>query len=159
MVLEIPESLESYENTAKQYKEKMYGNYDGVPILIEGEQADIKTDRNLIPLSDNSDPNVSPSNAVISNLNYIGSTNWQTAGQRLSWNVNVKESGLYSLSFKFRQNKVTNGTSFRALYIDNSIPFYEASSVDFGYDSSWQTKKIMTKSSLKILPHGLKNRT
>ena len=36
-------------------------------------------------------------------INYIGSTNWQSQGDKLSWKINVEQEGLYALSFKFRQ--------------------------------------------------------
>lgn len=68
---------------------------------------------------------MTPSSPSLTKLNYIGGTSWQDAGQFLVWNFEVKESGYYSLGFRYRQSDVINAESWRWLKIDGKTPFSE----------------------------------
>lgn len=129
----------TFENPEETYAEKGYENYKGDEIIfIEGEAADLKSTNSLVAKSDNSDPSVSPTSPFVSKINYIGSTNWQSPGDTLTWKFVAPESGLYKLGIKFRQNGILNGSSYRRLYIDGEVPFSGVKSIDFPYKSGWQ---------------------
>ena len=140
IVLEAPKQISTYNEYIANFKDKPV--YQGSEVIIQGENADYKTASHLVPLADISDKSVqsfdgSENNGIYEKINYIGSTNWQSQGDKLTWKVNAPQDGLYVLSFKFRQKYVTNGVSYRELMIDDEIPFAEAKSISFDYDSVW----------------------
>ena len=126
----------TYEEIIKNYDATK--NYNGSPINIEGEKASIKSTRSLVAKSDNSSPEIYPSSAVVSKLNYIGGSTWKGAGDELIWNFSVPKSAYYKLGFSFKQNGVINGSVYRNLKIDGKSPFLEAQNVKFDYSSKWQ---------------------
>lgn len=127
----------------KEYKEyinkyKQAENYNGKNITVQGEDADIKSDTVLYPISDKSSPMVEPVETGKIILNTIGGNNWKTANQYIKWNIKTEESGFYSLNIKYKQNRNVGQRVRRALYINGEIPFSEASSLTFEYSSKWQ---------------------
>lgn len=110
------------------------------PILIQGENADVKSGDFLIPKANNSDAEMNPTDMRITKINYIGGSAWKNPGDYLKWKFEVKTSGYYYLNFRFKQSELINGDSFRRLKIDTEIPFKEAKSIKFSYDTDWQTK-------------------
>ncbi len=138
--LAAPEQVLSYA----QYKNKYSGakKYNGKEIHIEGEKATYKSTASLNPLIDNSDPSVYPTEPFKELINYIGSTGWQSAGETLTWEVNVPQDGLYRIGFRYRQNVVINGNSYRHLKVDGQTPFAEAKNIAFGYGGNWQFKEL-----------------
>ena len=129
----------AYEEYLKNHEGA--ADYTGVQLDIQGEKADFKSSDSLIPLTDQSSPHASPSDPQRSRLNYIGATNWQTTGDTLVWQVEVPESGFYTLSFKYLQSYLLNGQSYRSFAVDGEIPFAEAAQIAFPYATGW---KVMT---------------
>ena len=115
-------------------------NYDGAPILVEGEAAIYKSDYWLNAASDNNSALVYPADPVKTKINYIGGANWDSDGDEIFWTVNVPAAGYYCIDFIYRQNYVTNGSTYRTLKINGKLPFAEASSISFPYTSNWDTK-------------------
>ncbi len=70
-------------------------------------------------------------------LNSIGGSKWKSAGDWISWTVDVKESGLYEISLRAKQNISRGLFSTRKLSIDGKIPFNEAQNCKFVYKSNW----------------------
>lgn len=70
-------------------------------------------------------------------LNTIGGAKWSTPGDWISWTVNIKESGLYKISLRAKQNVSRGLFSSRKLSIDGSVPFKEAMNCKFVYRSDW----------------------
>ncbi len=140
----VPSSI---ENGYKEYK-KNYSNkkvYNGEEIIIEGEEAVLKSDTILYPLSDKSSAKVSPAKVGSIMLNTIGGNNWKTANQYIKWTVNAPESGLYSITLKTKQNRNVGQKVRRALYINGEIPFLEAGSFIFDYSSKWRMITLGTE--------------
>ncbi len=138
-----PEQVVSYEEYIKQYSDADY--YTGNELKIEGESAKYKSTSSINPLIDNSDPSITPTEPFKEKINYIGSTGWQTPGETLTWVVDVPESGLYKLAFRFRQNMVIDGNSYRGFKVDGVTPFSEAEAIAFGYDGNWQFMELAEK--------------
>lgn len=109
-------------------------------VVLEGEKADLKNERSLIPLSDNDSAAVYPSSPSHSRLNYIGGSNWSTPGSALTWNFHVDTAGYYTVEFLFRQSELLGGVSFRHMAIDGKAPFAEAERIRFPYASGWQDR-------------------
>jgi hypothetical protein len=85
----------------------------------------------MYPISDGSSSAIQPSSAESLLLNSIGGSKWQTSGQWLEWNVNVKQSGFYRLSLVAKQDQQAGQPSSRRLYIDGEVPFAEVDCIRF----------------------------
>lgn len=134
LTLTSPEQLLPYSEAAAAYPDSAAG---GKVIIIEGEDAALKSDKSLISKCDNSDPSLSPVNPVSDVINYIGSTNWQDIGEELEWEFNVPESGRYSLAFHYRQSYNLESNVYRRMKIDGKTPFSEAAQISFAYRAKW----------------------
>lgn len=116
------------------------------PIIIEAEDAYLKSSRSMPAFSDNSSAKLSPSSAFNSKLNYIGGANWNTPGAELVWKFRAEESGWYKLGFSYKQDTVINGKTYRLLCIDGKVPFEEAEKIGFEYSTSWKFKSFANDS-------------
>ncbi|MTL87066.1 extracellular solute-binding protein, partial [Turicibacter sanguinis] len=94
------------------------------------------------PRMNNSNPLTEPSHPSEIRLNVIGGDSWRFVGDFVEWEVEVEEEGLYQLSFRANQNFKRGVSSNRALYVNGEIPFEEAKSIAFNYDSKFQMKTI-----------------
>ncbi|MBO4468717.1 MAG: extracellular solute-binding protein [Clostridia bacterium] len=138
-----PEEKITYDQYLKKYKAKK--DTSGKPVIIEAEKAFLKNSRSLVPLADNSDAAVTPSNAYVRKLNYIGGSNWQSPGGEISWKMKVRKDGWYKLGFSYKQDTVVNQEVFRALKIDGKTPFDEASKIGFNYSNSFEFESFKDK--------------
>lgn len=112
--------------------------YKGDPVIIEGEDASIKSSYFLIGKSDTSTVHITPNDPTKNVINYIGGGNWKSVGETLVWETPELEEGYYQLGFSFRQNAIIGGKTYRSLMIDGEIPFEEAKNVGFSYSDEWQ---------------------
>ncbi|MBQ7726844.1 MAG: extracellular solute-binding protein [Clostridia bacterium] len=136
------EKTVAYREKESTYQQKGYADYRGAQISIQGESAYRKSAGNLISQSDPTGANVTPHDARIGKINYIGGNNWSGAGDTITWKLDVPEDGLYALTFAYQQSYIINGNSYRVLRIDGEIPFTEAAEIGFGYCNSWKIKKL-----------------
>ncbi len=127
---ELPEKYSAPDENAKLY--------EGEPIIIEGESADIKSSYYLVPKSDTASVLVTPHTPTVSSINYIGGGNWKNTGETLEWTTPELEAGYYCLGFSFRQSSLIGSKVYRTLLIDGVSPFEEASYIGFGYSDNWQ---------------------
>lgn len=134
VAFKMPEEAVPYSDWLKQNSITETAAY----AVIEAENAVIKNDKTLIPLSDKTNADISPCDPVNKKLNYIGGSNWSTVGDSITWEFDCKSSGYYYLGFMYRQSEVLNGVSYRHLRIDEKTPFEEAGRVKFRYNSDWQ---------------------
>ncbi|MEE0946122.1 MAG: extracellular solute-binding protein [Acutalibacteraceae bacterium] len=143
VALTVPDSsAPTYKELAEEYAAKGYKSATGAPIVIEGENADLKSTRSLVPYADNSSNLVTPSSPTISQINYIGGTNWKLPNEEITWYIEVPADGLYKLGIRFKQDQVINGFSYRHLRIDGKTPFAECTNLQFNYDTKWQDFKF-----------------
>lgn len=154
IVFEIPKNPISYQEYKNAHSSQK--SFGGKEIIIQGENADYKSASYLVPLADMSDVsmisyNGEKNDGVTEKINYIGSTNWQSQGDKISWKIRVEETALYQLSLKYRQKYVTNGVSYRKLTVDGEVPFREAASIAFPYDSNWGYMTFSDSSSQPYL--------
>ncbi len=109
-------------------------------IVMQGEEADVKSTQMMFPLADKTSPTVEPYSSSKIVYNTIGGNQWINAGQWAQWNFYVSENGLYALSAHFKQALKEGVASVREIQIDGATPFAEADNWKFPYASSWQTE-------------------
>jgi len=135
--LVVPEILQSYEQISQYYKAQGY-NKAKKGVLVEAENLSNKSDRSIVVTSDKTSPAVSPSGETLIRYNTVGGGSWKTVGEWIEWDVEIPQDGLYQIGLHCKQDLKEGSTSFRCLYIDGKIPFTEAKSLEFSYNSSWQ---------------------
>ncbi len=146
--LEAVETYESYEKVSETYKNA--DEYEGKDIVIQGQNATYKSSKELRPISDKSDPAVTPSSAYNTMVNSIGGSNWDSAGEKITWEFDVPKDGLYVIAFNYRQSYLTNASSIRSLKIDDKTPFSEASEILFPYATEWEIKQFGEDEPYKV---------
>lgn len=113
-------------------------DYKGEPIIIEGEDAELLSTYWLIPRSDTTSASVYPASNSTNKINYIGGSNWKSAGEYITWEIDVDKTGYYQVGFSYKQDTVINGSTYRKLTIDGEAPFKEAEEIKFTYCTDWQ---------------------
>jgi ABC-type glycerol-3-phosphate transport system substrate-binding protein len=141
MIYNQPE-VGTYQSVVSTYTKEGYKSTPADMIKVQAENIYRRSDSILTAQYDRSDKAVEPSNPTKMLLNIAGGQNWQYQGQWLKWKVDVKESGLYSIAFKARQNFKNGLFANRRLYIDGQVPFQEASAIKFPYKSDWYMKVL-----------------
>lgn len=121
-------SYEEYRGTNKS-ADSFYKCY-------EAEQSLYKSSSTII-VGTSRDVGVTPFSTMKLKLNVIGNDSWNISGDRITWNVNVPQSGFYYITLKALQT-VQNTTSYRTLYVNGEIPFEEAKHLAFSYQNKWQ---------------------
>lgn len=104
--------------------------------IYEAEEMLEKSDSVIYGTSDITSPENSPYDYAYQKLNVIDGSRWKEAGQWITYQVTVAESGYYHIGFRFRQKDARQ--SVRRLYIDSSVPFEEADQLVFDQDDGWQ---------------------
>lgn len=130
-----PEVISSYDDVSKKYN--LEENSADEIIYIQGEDASIKSSNELVPKADNTNAGMTPANAYIKKLNYIGGSAWESPTQSIEWKFYVEKSGYYRLGARYKQSEVINGESWRWLKIDGKTPFEEAKKLRFSYTPKW----------------------
>ncbi len=123
---------------------------DGV-LIVQAEDATLKSDVALFPANDNSSGGNQPFDVVTRKINTVGGTRWQTTGQWLTWEVDVPESGLYEIGFRSRQDYVLDIDSIRSIYIDDAIQFQESEALAFSYKKGFTVSVASAKDGTPYL--------
>ncbi len=106
-------------------------------IKLEGEDADLKSDRTLFPTSDRSSYLTSPSDPTKTKYNTLGKDSWSQSGQSVTWNFHIDTAGYYKVGVRARQNEMRGFYSNRKLYIDGVCPNTESEQLKFYYSTDW----------------------
>ena len=131
------EKVLSYKDVQETYNSKGYTSPNADIIYIEAENTKAKSDASIIPASDRSSAEVSPSHYSKIRLNTIGSGKWSQNGQWIEWSVKVEKSGLYKIALKEKQDGSSGANTYRKILIDGALPFRELESVSFPYSIRW----------------------
>lgn len=145
--------LESQASTLRSYEQYLAAHQangaevvtdaleNGVSI-VQAEDAYQKSDQTLYPTSDLSSPLNQPYSHDKVKLNTIGGTKWQNPHQWISWQIDVPESGFYTIGLRCKQNFVRDIACARALYLDDEVPFAEAAQIEFSYSEKWSVLRF-----------------
>lgn len=137
----------SYAEIEKTYKAKGYTTPKAEPVKVQAENTFEKSDSSLLPGYDRSTPATEPNDPYKLKLNMINGEKWQDVGQWISWQVDIKKSGLYKIGIKYRQNLNSGFNSTRKIFIDNEILFKELESVKFPYSPDWNNNVLGNSNS------------
>ncbi len=108
----------------------------GGPIKVQAENPDAVSVQNIIPGSDRTSSITEPQDPSKIKYNILdtgAANNW------MKYTVNAPKAGLYSLSFRFRQNSLIGMFTSRRVLINGEIQFREASYLRFMYETSFQS--------------------
>ena len=132
----IYKTYEQYLASQKSKPENYTGN--PVPVKVQGEDSDVRSDPSLFARYDRSSAITEPYSTKQTILNYTGGDSWKLPGQWIEWKLDIPEDGWYTISLKARQFFQRGYVACRSVYIDDEIPFDALKSVGFKYDSDWQ---------------------
>ncbi len=135
------EKLPTYSEYLKQFSSENKKT-DGKVITVEAEKAIEKSSFTIYPTADKSSASTYPQHPVKTRLNIISGEKWGKVGQWITWEIDVKKSGFYSIAPRFKQDSYEGGFVSRKLYIDGECPFEEADSLRFNYSGSWNVEAL-----------------
>ena len=137
------EEIPSYENYLNQM-----GNHEVIDEKIVLSARELK-DRNdpSIRLRTEQDPSNLYYDTQFLRLNTIFGDSWQNSGQAISYEIDVKESGYYHLSFKYRQYMIKDMPVFRKIMIDGLVPFEDLESYAFPYTTRFLNRTLVDDSN------------
>ncbi len=131
-------ALPTYAEVLKDYENKGYQKYDGEVITIHAENTADRSDQNLNMTVDYASASTTPSHPSQTRLNTVGGELWTKTGQWVSWDVTVPKAGLYTISFKYRQDFVRGFKVYRTVTVNDKVPFAEFDNVAFNSNTDWQ---------------------
>ena len=123
---------------------------DGKTIRVEAEMPEYTNSAALRPTSDRTDYTVSPSHPVYTRYNTIGADSWNTAGQKLFYEVTVPESGYYALNIKCRLKTGSGLSANRRISVNGAVPCKELNNIEIAYSADWQTFSPSTEGGRTI---------
>ncbi len=112
--------------------------------FIQTENQSYSSSPTLYPLNDRTSTRTMPSSPKLVKLNTIGGNNWRVAGDFITWEFDVEETGLYEISMRVKQRLASGMNVYRNIYIDGTFPFQEMQNYSFLYGSSWRTQTLGT---------------
>ncbi|MCA0755077.1 extracellular solute-binding protein [Paenibacillus sp. N4] len=129
----------TYEERKAEYEAEGAAAAEGQFIVIQAEDATLKSSPTLYPLSDRSSPAVTPYSASKIRVNAIGGLNWKLPGQWMEWEFEVEDDGLYQIALKRKQDQLRGVYATRSIMIDGKYPFQEMKRTRFDFNMEWQT--------------------
>lgn len=134
------QAAKSYSEILSEYQKNGYSAANAGTLYFQAEDMTEKSSRSIYPLNDRDSAATQPQDIFKTKLNYMGGTNWKSAGAWVSWKIKASESGLYKIVPRYRQNFYSGTYVSRKLTINGEIPFKEAAFLKFDYNSDWMTK-------------------
>lgn len=125
-------------------------NTDAVAIHQEAELLNEKSHLEVAVSYDRTTPNISPNDPAFIRYNILGGSSWSHAGEWVSYEIDVKKSGFYSFSIKYRQRTISGVDVRRRILIDDKVPFSELDCVMFPASNSFTTITLGGEEPYKI---------
>ena len=118
-------------------------NADGM-LTILAQEAVYKSSPTLFPINERSDPLMQPYHPSNIILNAIGGWAWRIPGQRLEWQVDVPQTGLYRIALRYAQRD-RRGFVTRALTINGEVPFAEVGEIRFEHSARFDSRFLANR--------------
>ncbi len=137
--LELTEDkpLRTYADALAEYEKNGYAKYEGEVITVHAENTSERSDQNLNMTVDYASASTTPAHPSQTRLNTVGGELWTKTGQWVSWDVTVPKAGLYTISFKYRQDFVRGFKVYRTISVNGVVPFAEFDGVEFKSNTDW----------------------
>lgn len=132
-------NLGDYSQYTKPSDSELAANSGAEAIKVQGEHYAYTNSQSLFPTYDRGSYLVEPSHPSKQRYNTVGDGTWDTAGQTITWEMDVATAGYYKIGIKARQNELRGLYSNRRLYIDGEVPSTPFSQIKFNYDDDWIT--------------------
>lgn len=140
-------TYEEYKNdyTAKGASVISQDKIENGAVTVQAEDAYQKTTASLLPVNDRTSVKTIPYHSSNIILNTIGGDNWSNPGEKITWQIDVPEAGLYKIAVRFKQVANRDFYSIRKLTINGEVPFTEAAQLMFNYKSKFQISYLGNK--------------
>lgn len=123
-------------------REKMANPSGDALIHIEAENISRTSNTTVTSQYDRSSSSTIPSDPKHLLLNIAGGSNWTKDGDFILWDFNVEKAGFYQIGVKYRQNIRKGLSSYRRIYIDDSVPLESCRLAAFPYSEAWTLKEL-----------------
>lgn len=110
-------------------------------IILEGEEY-TRTNDSSVHAALEYDTAVHPWRTGDTRLNILDPDSFDTAGQSVSWQFSVPESGTWQLAVNYLQSFKMDFPVFADILVDGVIPDTAFEACSFGYGASWQQKRL-----------------
>lgn len=137
--------LVPYSQLKASYDKAGYKVAEGKPLIFQAERISLKSSMEINALTDRTDPKLQPYDVSRIRYNTVGGSNWTQSGQWIQYQFNVEKSGLYPISFKYKQSLQEGVTVCRNVYVDGVIPAEEFAGVSFPYSLKWRNLMVTDK--------------
>lgn len=131
---EVIQTYEQYLNSVPNIEEKGYVEVSARDILYRNSAS--------IRLRASRDPSSKYYDTQYLKLNTISGDSWLYGGEAITYNIDVENSGLYNISFKYRQNEIKDMSVFRKVYVNGVVPFKELEAVSFPYTTDFINRTL-----------------
>lgn len=138
VILAGEKKLPAYAELSAEYAAKGYKKSAAPLQKFQAEKISLKSDQELSAIGERSDPAIEPYDVSKIRLNTVGGNTWKKNGQWVEYSFKIPESGLYAVSFKFKQSLQLGMATCRSVAIDGEIPCREFQNVRFNYSVKWQ---------------------
>lgn len=139
--LDTYENVNSYKDTLKGWKSAGCKNAEK-SITFEAEDSIEYSTFSTYRMDSDGDPLCSPVSRGYAVMNIVGASGGKKCGAAITLKFTAKESGLYKLAFRVRQNYRDGLPSYKKIEIDNKVPFKEFEEYCFYNDDNWRTEVL-----------------
>lgn len=137
LVLKPVEKIDTYDEYLAKQPAAVSSSSSPVQVKVQGEDSVRRSDPSLFARYDRSSPVSEPYDIKHTRFNYTGGDSWKSSGQWIEWNLDVPETGWYTISVQARQLYQRGYIACRSFYIDGKIPFDGVKAVEFDFSSDW----------------------
>lgn len=142
ITLYVPESIPSYEQLTLE--PTAFTGQIPETIRVQAEKMSFKSRSSITVGSDRSTPATEPYHPYKIRINTMGGTQWQSAGDKVTWDFYVEKAGYYYMGTRYRQNTVRGFYVSRKIEIDGKPVCAELNQQRFYYGINWQTANFGT---------------
>ena len=142
LALTAMEKPPAYAQKREEYQKAGYPALAGEATIIQAELPLSTSDSSLLPTSDHMSVATQPQDAMHTLQNTIGQEYWQYAGQTITWEFTVPETGLYKIDLRYRQNYQRGVRVGRRFRLDGDVPFAELNRYTFEFSDTWEIEEL-----------------
>ncbi|UUX34993.1 extracellular solute-binding protein [Fundicoccus culcitae] len=110
-------------------------------LTVEAEKPAFKSDSYIRPIAQKNIA-VHPYDPASNLLNTFGGDSWQRGGQRVTWEIEVPEAGLYQITLKSIQRNKQKAPVFRNIYLNGAIPFAQMQHYRINPSDQWENQTL-----------------